>query len=246
MASAPSTSRRGTAESCASDRRGQISSGDVADLPFQLPAPLAERLAAVADVEGKIPRALESLGPLAGRDVLLVDVPEGVLLRRLHEAGIHPDRAALSTPLRIERPDASFDALVTLWTGFRGIDAADLAEADRVLRPGGRLLVVHDYGRDDVSALRAPGAPEYDTWSRREGPFLRGGGFRLRVVHCFWTFESLDAARAFLGEAFGATGEALADRMKRPRLSWNVAVYHRLRGGVDPSAVVNLVRGDHS
>ena len=206
----------------------------MADLPFQLPAPLAERLAAVADIEGKIPRALENLGPLAGRDVLLLDVPDGVLLRRLREAGIQPGQAPLATPLRIDRPDASQDAVVTLWTGFRGVDPADLAEADRVLRPGGRLLVVHDYGRDDVSALRAADAPEYGTWSRREGPYLKGGGFRLRVLHCFWTFESLEAARAFLVDAFGVPGETLAERMKRPRVSWNVAVYHRWRGGVDP------------
>lgn len=208
----------------------------MADLPFQLPAPLDGQLAAAADVEGKLPRVLESLGPLAGRDVLLLDVPDGAFLRRLREAGIDPELAPLEAPLRIPRPDASLDALVTLWTGFRGVDAADLAEADRVLRPGGRLLVVHDYGRDDVSSLRSADAPEYGAWSRRDGPFLHGGGYRLRVVHCFWTFDTIETAGAFLAAGFGAPGAALADRMKRPRLSWNVAVYHRWRGGVDPAA----------
>ena len=62
--------------------------------------------------------------------------------------------------LRIDSPDASLDIVATLWTGFRGVKAVDLAEVDRVLRPSGRLLVVHDYGRDDVSTLREPDAPE--------------------------------------------------------------------------------------
>ena len=108
------------------------------------------------------------------------------------------------------------------------MDPPALAEADRVLRPGGRLLVVHDYGRDDVSGLRGADAPEYTTWSRRDGPFLRDG-FRIHVVHCFWTFGSLDDARSLLHDAFGPAGDELALRLRRPRLAWNVAVYHRGR-----------------
>lgn len=208
----------------------------MSNLPFQLSPALAERLAAAIDVEGKIPRALEALGALAGRDVLLLDVPDGLLARRLEADGVRPSRATLASPLRIGLPDGSLDAVVSLWTGFRGVDAADVAEVDRVLRPDGRLLVVHDYGRDDISSLRPPDAPEYASWSRRDGPFLRGGGFRVRVLHCFWSFTDVEAARAFLGEAFGAPGVALGERMKRPRLSWNVAVYHRGRGGTLPAA----------
>ena len=114
------------------------------------------------------------------------------------------------------------------WSAFRAPADAATAEADRVLRPGGRLLVVHDYGRDHVSLLLGD-LPEYRQWGRRGGWYLRNG-FRLRVVHCFWTFATLDEARGFLREAFPDTGPAVADSLKRPRLTYNVAIYHRTRG----------------
>lgn len=103
-----------------------------------------------------------------------------------------------------------------------------MAQAERILRPGGRLLVVHDYGRDDLALIRGE-QPEYGPWSRRNGPFL-GRGFRIRVVHCFWTFDSIDEASGFLDEAFGEAGRPVAEALRRPRLSYNIAVYHRTIG----------------
>jgi hypothetical protein len=137
--------------------------------------------------------------------------------------------------------DASADTIVSVWSAFRGFVPADLAEADRVLRPGGRLLVVHDYGRDDVSRLRGD-LVEHGEWTRRDGPFL-AGGFRLRVIHCFWTFDSIDEARTFLGSAFGDRGEVVGAGLRRPRLSYNVAVYHRTRGGTDTPEPASAVAG---
>jgi SAM-dependent methyltransferase len=205
-------------------------SAAVADLPLELPAPYADALLAALDTEGKIQRALETLGPVAGRDDAVIGGGPVELAR--FEAVAHEltPFAPATEPgsLRMRSPDASFDAVVARWSAFNGVDSRDLAEADRVLRPDGRLLVVHDYGRDDVSRLRGD-LPEYRLWSRRDGPFL-SVGFRIRVVHCFWTFPSLDDAAAFLTGAFGEVGAAVAATLKRPRLSYNVAVYHRTRG----------------
>jgi hypothetical protein len=185
-------------------------------------------LLAALDRERKIDRALETLGPIAGRDVLVIGGGPAELARLASTAA-----RVTELPSNDDAPwpvaDASADAIVSAWSGFRGVTALALAEADRILRPDGRLLVVHDYGRDDVSRLRGD-LPEYGAWSRRNGAFLQNG-FRMRVLHCFWTFDSLDDAMSFLVDAFGETGEAVGSELKRPRLTYNVAIYHRVRGG---------------
>jgi hypothetical protein len=203
----------------------------VADLPIELGDGLAEHLARILDVEAKIPRTFDALGPVGGRDVLLVDGAEGIRARQLTELGARVVFAATDDDARIDAPDGSVDVVASMWPAARddlGDMSASWREADRVLRRGGRLLILHDYGRDEVSRLRGD-LPDYGLLSRRDGPYLRGG-FKVRVVHCFWTFDSIDAARDFLEPAFGAVGVEVASAMKRPRLTYNVAVYHKTFG----------------
>lgn len=199
----------------------------MADLPLSLPAELEPAFVRALDPAGKVVAALAALGPVDDRDLLVVDAAGGPIVGGLRAAGARLSMARLTAPLRFEVADSSVDVVLGLWSAFRGVDATDIAEVDRVLRPNGRLLVLHDYGRDDVARLRGD-QPEYGAWSHRSGPFLTGG-FRVRVVHCFWEFGSLEEAATFLGAAFGAKGSELASGLKRPRLAWNVAIYHRTR-----------------
>ncbi len=202
----------------------------MSDLPVNLDHPLAARLASALDVEGKILRALDALGPVAARKVVLVGIGDGLRARfeALGSELTHVEPLDLTAPSTWQLPDESADAVVSCWSAFRGVESAELAEAERVLRTDGRLLVVHDYGRDDVSRVLGD-QPAYSVWSRRDGPFLTAG-FKVRVVHCWWTFESIDEAQGFLGDAFGDAGRAVGETLRRPRLSYNVAVYHRSRG----------------
>jgi hypothetical protein len=196
----------------------------VADLPIGLSDQLGERLSRVLDVEGKIPRALDALGPVAGRDVILLDGTDGTRAAQLRDLGA---RLALvrAEASGFSAPEASADVVIGMWSSFRGKADGEIRAARRALRPGGRLLVVHDYGRDDVSHLLGD-RPDYGAWSRRSGPFM-SAGFKLRVVHCFWTFGTMEECHEFLATAFADAGRSVAAGLKRPRLSYNVAIYHR-------------------
>jgi SAM-dependent methyltransferase len=211
------------------------------------------------DVEGKLPDTLEALGPIGGRDVVLLDAASRWQARQLLGVGARlvavaaPDRAdalhrelgseiaagtvtiSHGTPVATGLADGSADAVVSFWSAFRGGSQPELAETERILRPGGRLLVVHEYARDDIARLwPAERSSELMAWSRRDGWFL-GHDFKIRVVHAFWTFPDLETLRT-VGEAlFGPDAAPLLADLRRPRLSWKLVVYHRTRVAQDSS-----------
>lgn len=205
----------------------------MADLPIALDASLAGRLRGALDPEGKILRALEALGPVADRDVVLLDGTDGDLRStQLRDLGARVRPAPRTESDGWDAPTGAADTVVALWSALRGAVPAEVDRAAALAHPGGRLLAVHDYGRDDVARLLGD-PPEPLDWSRRDGPFL-GAGFRIRVVHCFWMFTDLEAARSFIEDAFGSVGREVGATLQRPRLSYNIAVYHRTIG--EPAA----------
>ncbi len=196
----------------------------VSDFPIDLPGDIVERYARAFDVEERIPRALDALGHLAGRDVLLLDTPIDGL--RASQIRAREGRVAAAVdPSALD--SASVDVVAGLWSALREPGSPDEQAAMRVARPGGRILVLRDYGRDDIHTLSdTAGRSEPSTSPKeREAPFL-SEGWKVRVIHCYWTFDSLDEARAF-ALAFGEAGRTVAETMRRPRLSHNVAVFHR-------------------
>ena len=205
------------------------------DLSAALPTTeLEEAFLHVIDVEGKLTAALEDLGPIAGREVVLLDAGRGFRERQLSEIGAKVTAVSFANPRDepdarahiAELPAGEADVVVVLWSDLAVPGSVFLADAERLLRPRGRLLLVHDYGRDDVWNLWPDLRARQVEWSQRRGPFL-GDGFRVRVIHCWWTFESAEQARAVLEAGFGEPGVELADQMKRTRLEYQVAIYHR-------------------
>jgi hypothetical protein len=201
------------------------------DFSMPLPSPeLEEAFLRVIDVEGKVLLALESLGPVLDRDVVVLDSGRGLLAGRLSAWGARATAVRFPAPeaelIDLARQARTVDAVVIPWSDMATPGSSFLADASRLLRPGGRLLVIHDYGRDDVWALRPNDHDRLMAWSRHNGPFL-ADGFRVRVIHCRWTFESIERARELLGAGFGELGLELAERIKRPKLEYNIAVYHR-------------------
>lgn len=202
----------------------------MADLPFEpADAGSTQQLLRVVDAEGKIPRALGAHGPFAGRDVTLFGAsPERA--RWLTESGarltVVPDTAA---PETMPAP-GSADVVMAFWAAFDGPAREDsLASAQRLLRPDGRLLVVLDYGRDDLDVIRGPEATaSLVASSRRDGWFL-SRGFRVRVIHTFWHFETIEEGGALLRAAYGPAAEPAIGRLRRPRVAHNVAIYHWTR-----------------
>jgi hypothetical protein len=203
----------------------------MADLSIALPtAKLEEEFLRIVDPEGKIPAALEALGPVIDRDVVVLDSGNGYRARQLADMGARV--TAFRFPLSDE--DAATltewvgraDAVVIPWSAMATPGSQFISEASALLRTGGRLLIIHDYGRDDVWGLMPEGHDRQVAWSQRRGPFL-GAGFRVRVIHSWWVFESEDEARELLGAIFGDSGVEVVEKMKRLRLAYSIAIYHR-------------------
>jgi SAM-dependent methyltransferase len=191
------------------------------------PALLA-RLGEVFDPERRVLAALERIVPISGKRI--ADVGTGIghypmlLARRTGRTyGIEAEpellrvarerTGALHQPnIRIvegggDRLPLRDGAVDIVLSGQIEPDDAWLpaiAEAVRVLRPGGRLVVIGYYGRDDLAALLEPEAVEraLDATRRRTGWWLRHG-FKIKVVHSHLALGDEATAAELLPRLYG-------------------------------------------
>ncbi len=102
-----------------------------------------------------------------------------------------------------------------------------ITEAMRVIRPGGRLVVMGYYGRDDVAPLLEPEvvAQARHATQRRSGWWLRHG-FKIKVVHARLDLRDADAAHAILPRLYGDRARAFLMTAHPAMPELKLGLYH--------------------
>jgi SAM-dependent methyltransferase len=208
----------------------------------------------IFDPDRKVLAALERIVPLSGKRI--ADVGTGIghypmlLARRTGRTyGIESDPALLAvarsradaahqpnlrivpgTPERLPLHDGAVDIVLS---GMIEPDDASLPaieEAMRVLRPGGRLVVIGYYGRDEVAGLLEPEevAHAAEATKRRTGWWLRHG-FKIKVVHARLDLSDPVAAGELLPRLYGDRGTAFLLAPHPPSLTLGLGLFHRTR-----------------
>ena len=212
---------------------------------------LHARLGEVIDPERKVLAALERIVPLAGKRI--ADVGTGIghypMLLARHTGrtyGIESDPELLDAARR--RADAAHQPNLRIVEG--GLNALPLrneavdvvlcgliepnddslpgiAELMRVLRPGGRLIVIGYYGRDQVASLLDPEvvAQAFEATQRRTGWWLRHG-FKIKVVHSRLDISDLPTAMELLPRLYGERARAFLLGQHPASLTLKLGLYH--------------------
>jgi SAM-dependent methyltransferase len=178
------------------------------------------------DADGEIWRVLGGLVDWSGRDVVDVGCGDGFHLPRFaatarHVTGVEPypplvrrARARVAgldgvevlagSAQRLPLPDASADVVHARTAYFFGPGCEPgLAEADRVLRPGGSLVIVDlDVRHRPYGDWMRVDLPRYDT--AEVDAFFARQGFTSRGVQTVWRFASRDDLAAVLRIEFSA------------------------------------------
>jgi SAM-dependent methyltransferase len=223
--------------------------------PWTEPDPeLHRRLGEVIDPERRVLAALERIVPLSGRRI--ADVGTGIghypMLLARHTGrtyGIESDPALLEaarlraeeahqpnirivagTPTALPLRDGAVDIVLSSAIDPDDASLPAVAEALRVLRPGGRLVVIGYYGRDDVQALLEPEvvAHALEATRRRSGWWLRHG-FRIKVVHARLDLRDDATALELLPRLYGDRGRAYLMAPHPTSLELKLGLYHLAR-----------------
>lgn len=217
-------------------------------------AALHARLGQIIDPDRRILEALERITPLSGKRI--ADVGTGIghypmlLARRTGRTyGVESDpellaearrRAAGSrqpnlrivegTDTKLPLRDGAVDIVLSgrIAPDDRWLPA--IAEAMRVLRDGGRLVVISYYGRDDVAELLEPEVAAHATEAtrRRTGWWLRNG-FKIKVVHARIDLGDETTAMELLPRLYGDRGRAFLMGPHPAMLNVRLGLFHRAR-----------------
>ncbi|HEY8177570.1 MAG TPA: class I SAM-dependent methyltransferase [Candidatus Limnocylindria bacterium] len=212
---------------------------------------LYRQLGEMVDPGRKVLAGLERIVPLSGKRI--ADVGTGIghypmlLARRTARTyGIESDPALLEEAR--QRASASHQPNIRMVEGeptalplrddavdvvLHGLIEADdawlpaIAEALRVIKPGGRLVVIGYYGRDDVGPLLEPEvvAAARQATQRRSGWWLRHG-FQIKVVHAHLDLRDVDLAHAILPRLYGDRARAFLMSAHPPMPELKLGLYH--------------------
>ena len=212
---------------------------------------LHARLGEVIDPERKVLAALEGIVPLAGKRI--ADVGTGIghypMLLARHTGrtyGIESDPALLDVarerggalhqpnlrwvaggPEAIPLRDGAVDVVLSGLIDADDTSLPAIAEMLRVLRPGGRLVVIGYYGRDQVASLLEPEVVShaFEATQRRSGWWLRHG-FKIKVVHARLDLSDAEAAHAILPRLYGDRARAFLMSAHPPMPELKLGLYH--------------------
>jgi SAM-dependent methyltransferase len=213
---------------------------------------LHQRLTAAIDPDRKVLAALDRIVPLSGKRI--ADVGTGIghypmlLARRTGRTyGIETDPELLAearrraaeahqpnirivegSPTALPLRDGAVDIVLTAGISPDESSLPAIDEALRVIRPGGRLVAIGYYGRDDVAQLLEPEvvAASMEATRRRTGWWLRNG-FKIKVVHAKVDLSDPDLAHELLPRMYGDRGRAFLMGPHGASLRLNLGLYHR-------------------
>jgi SAM-dependent methyltransferase len=215
---------------------------------------LHARLGDVVDPERKVLAALERITPISGKRI--ADVGTGIghypmlLARRTGRTyGIEPNevlrdvarrraaaahqpniRIVAGEPERLPLRDGAVDIVLSGTIEPDDGSLPAIGEALRVLRPGGRLVVLGYYGRDDLASLLEPEVVAHTlaATQRRTGWWLRNG-FKIKVVHTRLDVSDQAVALELLPRLYGDRGRAFLMSPHPDSLVLKLGLYHRAR-----------------
>jgi ubiquinone/menaquinone biosynthesis C-methylase UbiE len=209
---------------------------------------LFELMSQAIDPEKRIPAAMQALAPIEDR--VMLDVGAGIGDRTIlyarvaaHVYALEPDPTA-QVLLRgrvkssgasnitvvpagaesIPLADNCVDVAYATWAYFFGPGGEPgLQEVERVVRPGGELVVVQNYGHDELSRFWATQEADCESWP----PWFAEHDFACQVVDTVWRFRTRDEALDVLDFLWGARARAYVLAHDHFEFDYRVAIYYR-------------------